>query len=139
MATLKKILIIEPDKVLGQTLSSALKSNGYKVVHVATAQDGVTQADQTTPDLVILELQLVGHSGIEFLCEFRSYRDWANVPVIIYSSVPPLEFGASQDSLRGELGVVAYLYKASTSLLELLRTIEDNLSMRRELKVDAAT
>ncbi len=138
MAKAKQILLIEPDNILGQTLSGVLESAGHKVIHVATAQDGVTMADKITPDMVILELQLVGHGGIEFLCEFRSYKDWENIPAIIYSTVPPLEFRASRESLSGELGVVAYLYKPNTSLLDLLRAVDNNLARKRELSADAA-
>jgi DNA-binding response OmpR family regulator len=84
-------------------------------------------ADVIQPDLVILELQLVEHSGIEFLYEFRSYTDWQQVPVIIQSQVPPAEFADSWQLLHDELGVRGYLYKPRTSLTQLLASINEHL------------
>ncbi len=120
-----QILLIEPDYVLAKTYSRALITAGYQVQAVPTAQAAITAADTQTPDLVILELQLVEHSGIEFLYEFRSYADWQAVPVIIQSQVPHGEFADSRQLLHDELGVKDYLYKPQTSLRLLIRTVNE--------------
>jgi DNA-binding response OmpR family regulator len=114
------ILLIEPDRLLATTYGQALTAAGHQVVAAATAQAGIQAADAMAPALVILELQLVEHSGIEFLYEFRSYTDWQAIPVLVHSNVPPGEFNHSRQLLREELGVQTYLYKLHTSLRELL-------------------
>jgi CheY-like chemotaxis protein len=87
-------------------------------------------ADDINPDVVILELQLVQHSGAEFLYEFRSYPDWQNVPVIIYTQIPPTQFHDTfQDTCR-QLGVSEYLYKPTTSLQALLLSVRQALAVR---------
>ena len=106
--------------MLAKTYAEALLGAGHHVVAAATAQTAIQASDALIPDVVILELQLVGHSGIEFLYEFRSYVDWQGIPVIIQTQVPPAEFGGSRQLLTSELGVRAYLYKPHTSLRELL-------------------
>jgi sigma-B regulation protein RsbU (phosphoserine phosphatase) len=116
----QRILLIEPDRVLAATYASALKLNGYTVIKVATAQDGILRVDEVCPDLVICELQLVSHSGIEFLYEFRSYKDWQQVPFIVLSSVPPVEFKSSQQIMIDQLGVNGYLYKPNTTNRQLI-------------------
>lgn len=118
------ILIIEPDKVLAQTYAIALHAAGHRPICCTTAQTAIFAADAHTPDLILLELQLVSHSGIEFLYEFRSYPEWQAVPVIIHSQVPPAEFTDSQNVLEGELGVTEYLYKPHTTLAKLLHSID---------------
>ncbi len=112
--------MVEPDKVLADTYKGFLESKGYQLLVAAGAQTAITLADQKTPDLVILELQLIEHSGIEFLYEFRSYKEWQKIPIIIHSQVPSREFKGSQDLLKNELGVDIYLYKPQTSLKTLL-------------------
>lgn len=84
-------------------------------------------ADQIRPDIVVLELQLIEHSGIEFLYEFRSYSDWRNIPVIVHSHVPAQEFGASEKLLSKHLGIGEYLYKPHTTLNQLLRSVNEQL------------
>jgi DNA-binding response OmpR family regulator len=115
-----QILLVEPDRVLAKTYAEVLIAAGHHVVAAATAQSAVQAADAVVPDLVILELQLIEHSGIEFLYEFRSYVDWQDIPVLIHSHVPPAEFNDAAQQLKTELGVRAYLYKPHTSLRELL-------------------
>lgn len=117
------VLLIEPDRVLAKTYFEALQLDGHITRICSSAQSAISCADEIKPDFVILELQLVSHSGIEFLYEFRSYPDWQNVPVIILSNVPPMEFSESVAILQNELGVSEYFYKPSTSLEKLRRCI----------------
>jgi DNA-binding response OmpR family regulator len=121
-----RILLIEPDVILANIYSRALAQAGHTVVLAPEAQAAITLADRRAPDLVILELQLAGHNGLEFLYEFRSYPDWQNVPVLINSLVPAEEFSGSF-MLRQQLGVSEYFYKPSTSLWQLLHATETYL------------
>ena len=121
------ILLIEPDRVLAETYRQALLGEGHRVVCCASAQAGIISADQHQPDLIILELQLIEHSGIEFLYELRLYQDWRDIPVIIQTQVPPVEFSANRQLLREQLGVRIYLYKPQTSLRELLAAASEHL------------
>lgn len=124
-----QILLIEPDRLLAETYLQSLQMAGHIVTACAGAQTAILAADQTHPDLVILELQLVKHSGVEFLYEFRSYPDWQAIPVIVHSYIPPGEFAASQQVLREELGVVAYLYKPQVSLKQLAMAVNRQLAV----------
>lgn len=125
-----KIILLEPDKVLADTYRQALMQAGHKVVMCASAQAAIFAADELKPDLVIMELQLTGHSGIEFLYEFRSYDDWVTLPVLILTNVPAGEFSGSWDLLRNQLGVVGYHYKPTTTLRTLLRSVNDVAPVR---------
>ena len=120
-----QILHIEPDSLLAETYTASLELAGHSVDAVTSAQAGIHAADKITPDLVLLELQLVEHSGVEFLYEFRSYPEWQSIPVIVLSNVPPAEFSGSHDLLTHELGVQAYQYKPQTSLRQLLALINE--------------
>lgn len=119
------ILLIEPDRILAQTYRKALTGAGHRVTVCATAQTAIFAADEQTPDIVMLELQLIEHSGIEFLYEFRSYPEWQQIPAVVLSQVPPAEFNLSRQLLTHELGVRAYFYKPQASLRSLLRAIND--------------
>lgn len=118
------ILLIEPDRILARTYQGALEQAGHEVRTAATAQAAIHAADDKQPDLVVLEMQLVSHSGVEFLYEFRSYPDWQAIPVVVVSNVPPGEFADSRELLHEELGVRAYHYKPRTTLRALLTTVE---------------
>lgn len=120
------ILLLEPDPTLADVYAEALRLRHHTVAIATTAQQAIFEADTVKPDLVILELQLAAHSGIEFLYEFRSYVDWQAVPAIIVSHVPEVEFKLSQGLLK-RLGVVAYHYKPRTNLQVLLHAVENTV------------
>ncbi|HSW99018.1 MAG TPA: response regulator [Candidatus Saccharimonadales bacterium] len=117
------VLLLEPNTLLAQTYATMLGAAGYSVAHAATAQSAIDAADQQQPDVVILELQLAAHSGVEFLHEFRSYPEWRQVPAVVQSALPPATLTAAQESLRRDLGVHAVLYKPRTTLQQLLRVV----------------
>jgi DNA-binding response OmpR family regulator len=123
-----RILLIEPDRILAETYRQALAGRRRQVICCASAQAGIISADQHRPDLVILELQLIEHSGIEFLYEFRSYADWQTIPVLIHTHVPPAEFNDNRQ-LMHQLNISAYLYKPQTSLRDLKAQAEEQLAV----------
>lgn len=119
------ILLIEPDKVLAQTYRQAFEMAGHNVSWAMQAQGALDAADAQIPDIVVLELQLPAHSGIEFLYEFRSYPEWHKIPVIIHSMVPQTAF-TDLNVLKNELGVTAYCYKPSTKIVQLVSNIHEH-------------
>jgi len=111
--------------MIAATYGQGLLTQGHTVAHAPTAQMAIHAADRQTPDLVIVEVQLVEHSGVEFLYEFRSYPEWQQIPAIILSTVPPAEFSVSQELLKNELGVRSYYYKPQTKLAQLLTVVDE--------------
>jgi two-component system phosphate regulon response regulator PhoB len=125
-----QILLIEPDRLLAESYVQALEHAGHDVQAAGGAQAAILSADAIRPDLIILELQLVEHSGIEFLYEFRSYTEWQNIPVLLQTNVPRSEFTDNWQLLQEELGVKSYLYKPRTSLRQLLAAVSGHLPVR---------
>lgn len=122
-----RVLLIEPDKVLANTYSQYLHGEGNEVNTAHNAQSAVHSADESKPDIVVLELQLAGHSGVEFLYEFRSYPEWQDIPVILHTMVPPQSLTISE-LLIDQLRIAGYLYKPSTSLRKLNSTLGEVLA-----------
>jgi len=120
---MSQILLIEPDRPLAKTYEAAFKQAGHKVRTAKTAQEAIHDADTATPDAVVLELQLVGHSGVEFLYEFRSYSDWQDIPVLLHTNIPYLEIEDGWSILSDHLGVAEYKYKPTTNLETLVNTV----------------
>lgn len=117
--------MLEPDAVLANIYKELFEVHGHTVRRSVSAQEAVFQVDERMPDVILVELQLVAHSGIEFLYELRSYSEWQNIPVLIHSCIPPLEFESSMVLLKQMLKVQKYLYKPQTSLQTLLRSVHE--------------
>lgn len=115
------ILLLEPNTLLAKTYTQALRHAGHSVVCAAGAQAAINAADKRTPDLVIVELQLPQHSGVEFLHEFRSYAEWSAIPVVVNTALSPSSMAKAKQSLARDLGVRQILYKPRTSLQDIVR------------------
>jgi DNA-binding response OmpR family regulator len=124
---MSSVLLIEPNLMLARQYKSYLEARGHRVRVCEDAQRGIMAADESKPLAVIVELLLAGHSGIEFLYEFRSYAEWKQIPIIVFTSLAPHEIDMPPRQLA-ELGVSACLYKAETSLARL------NTVLQRALK-----
>jgi DNA-binding response OmpR family regulator len=117
------VLLVEPDRLLARTYRGALERAGHRVLHAVSAQQAVQVADETTPEVVVLEVQLPRHNGVEFLYEFRSYSEWLHIPIVIQTYVPPSEL-QSAATLTRELGVRWILHKPVTSLRQLCEAVQ---------------
>lgn len=122
------VLLIEPDAVLARTYMQALQHVGYTVAHARSAQDAVNEADDTLPDLVVMELQIAMHDGIEFLQEFRSYPEWQRIPVVINTSITPAVLAPVLHALAHDLGVTTCLYKPHTTLQQFISTVNQHIA-----------
>lgn len=117
------VLLIEPDARLAAIYSQTLIAAGHVVRHSQLAQQAVHVAEDFIPAVVVLELQLVGHNGIEFLYEFRSYAEWKDIPVVLLTMVAPHSLGITKE-LLDQFGIVDVLYKPATNLRQLVQSIE---------------
>lgn len=117
-----QILLLESDRVVANCIKRELEKQKAKVHIIAQAEEAIAVADEHTPDAVIAEISLPGHSATEFFYEFRTYPDWKKVPIIIYSSMQlPERAGNSQDWKL--LNISETLYKPDISIAELCERV----------------
>ncbi len=116
------ILLIEPDRILGEATKNALEAAGHKVAWKRSAQTALDSLDDAVPDLIVLELQLGVHNGVEFLYEVASYPEWGHIPVIVHTINSKAQDEIFAQSFA-QLKVQAVLYKPRTSTAQLLTAV----------------
>jgi CheY-like chemotaxis protein len=121
------VLLLEPDTVLARTYMQCLQHVGHIVQICREGQEAIQVLDTFMADVIIMELQLVGHGGVEFLHELRSYPDWQPLPVIINTSVTPQALSPLREALTRDAGVAVCLYKPRTSLHQLIRLVNEQV------------
>ncbi len=123
------ILLVEPNPILARQYCAFLGRAGHRIAWCRNAQSAINQADTHRPDIVLTELLLPAHSGIEFLYEFRSYGDWQTIPAVLLTRIPRDHAVVSDEMMRG-LGLAAYLYKPKTTLKKLAQRIDSLVPAR---------
>lgn len=78
-----QILLVEDDPQIRRFVRRALEGEGWSVHEAGKGKDGLVDAGERTPDLVILDLGLPDMDGVDFVRDFRS---WSQSPVLILSA-----------------------------------------------------
>ena len=118
-----QVLLIESDRLIAGNIKKMLKKAGIKVDWQVDPQAALDDADKNLPDLIIIDMVLAGHGGIEFLYEFRSYPDWQKVPVVVFTSLSAEELKKDISGFE-HLNISAYHYKPNTPLSDLVKSVE---------------
>ena len=78
-----RILLVEDDHVLLQTLAIGLRAEGHEVVVAADGRTARAALREDDPDLVVLDLGLPDIPGLDVL---GWLREWSTLPVIVLSA-----------------------------------------------------
>jgi len=114
-----RILIVEDEDKMARALRAGLEAEQFSVHVAATGEEGFFLASTENYDLVILDLMLPSHDGMEVLGALRHKR--LSVPVLILTSKDTVE-----DRVRGlDAGADDYLVKpfAFSELLARIRAL----------------
>jgi two-component system, OmpR family, KDP operon response regulator KdpE len=75
-------LVIDDELQIRRLLRVCLEANGYRVAEATTGKDGLVEAAQRPPDVVLLDLGLPDMEGVTVL---KRLREWSRVPVVVLS------------------------------------------------------
>ena len=117
---MKKILIVEDDKALVETLTTSLTSENFKILSATDGEKGFQLACQEKIDLIILDLVLPSLSGMDICRELRAKG--VMTPIIMLTGEKKEEI----DKVLGlELGADDYLLKpfGTKELLARIRAV----------------
>ena len=102
----KTILIIDDDSEIRETVSFALRAEGYQVVGAQDGNQGIALSESESPDLIILDMMMPKRSGFLVLEHLRRNRE-EPVPVIMVTG----NEGNRHQAYAELLGVGDYIHK----------------------------
>jgi len=81
-----RILIVEDERGLTQTLSWYFTREGFEPVVVHDGAEGLRKAQALLPDVVLLDVMLPGMSGLDVCRELRAGERTKDIPVIMLTA-----------------------------------------------------
>ena len=81
------ILIVDDDPIARETLKSFLEPDGYTLFFAEDGQQGIAQAKQLNPDLILLDILMPKLNGFEVCQRIRSDPIISDVPIIFITAI----------------------------------------------------
>ena len=85
------ILVIDDSLTTLLLIEWHLKEHGYNTMTAIDAEDALRQTEYHVPNLIVLDLQLPGMSGFDFLKQVKFDREKMNIPVFVISALDSKE------------------------------------------------
>ena len=118
---MKKILLIEDEKMLAEMYVQKFSEEGFEIISVISAEEGLELAKKEKPDLILLDILLPVKNGIFFLEELKKEPEISQIPVIALSNYEHPE----TKKLAFQLGVKDYLIKTNFTPKEIVEKIKE--------------
>ncbi|MBI5359287.1 MAG: sigma-54-dependent Fis family transcriptional regulator [Planctomycetes bacterium] len=136
---MENILIVDDDKKLQSLLCTILESGGYKAVAADNGDEALKKILDENFDLILLDNQLPGTSGLEVLEQAKHLNDNLNIIMLtgnrdINNAIKAMKLGASdyivkpfdKDELLIRIDKAIKSYNADREVEFLRKTIEEN-------------
>ena len=117
----KKILIVEDDLILEQTLRIILEKSGFEVISAPDAYIGFHLAKREKPNLVILDIKMPAGGGLSVLGNLRQSMYTRGIPVIVTTG----SVLAEDEQQARSLGIKEYIKKpySPKDLIDVINNI----------------
>jgi two-component system cell cycle response regulator DivK len=121
-ATAKTILIVEDNDLNMKLFHALLETRGYNVLQARDGMEGLRLAREHHPDLIIMDIQLPGVSGLVVAKSIKDDEKLKDIPII---AVTAFALKGDEERMR-EGGCAAYLAKP-ISTPNFLKTVAQYL------------
>ena len=121
MAKPTHVLVVEDEAALADLLKYNLEKEGYRVSVANDGEEALVVAEESAPDLVVLDWMLPKAPGIEVCRRLRARQDTRNTPIVMLTARTE-----ESDRIRGlDVGADDYLTKpfSMNELLARLRAV----------------
>jgi two-component system phosphate regulon response regulator PhoB len=115
------VLVVEDEEALAQLLKYNLEKEGYRVTTATDGEEALVLAEETPPDLVVLDWMLPKAPGIEVCRRLRARQETRNTPIVMLTARTE-----ESDRIRGlDVGADDYITKpfSMNELLARLRAV----------------
>ncbi|MHC4159375.1 MAG: response regulator [Planctomycetota bacterium] len=84
----KKIVWVDDDEDFVLSLQPRLEKEGWEVKTASSAEQGKNMAVTDKPDLIIMDIIMDGQHGYKVIEFLRGHPHLANIPIIVFTSLP---------------------------------------------------
>jgi len=130
----KIIMVVDDSQTVRRVMQRLLTRESYEVVLATDGMDALRQLRETTPDLILLDIEMPRMDGFDFTRHIRDIDSNVRIPIIMITS----RTAAKHRERAMELGVNAYLGKPyqEDMLLGLIRDFLEESDDARNFSIN---
>jgi|KBSSwiS6_1023812.scaffolds.fasta_scaffold00488_3 DNA-binding response OmpR family regulator len=83
---MKKVLVVDDDQDILTLVEMVLSMNNFKVEAISRWEEIKNKIESFQPDLILLDVALIGADGREICKQIKTASDTKNIPVILFSA-----------------------------------------------------
>jgi two-component system alkaline phosphatase synthesis response regulator PhoP len=83
----KRVLLVDDDRNAVKFLSALLSDNGYDPVCAYDGSEGLAQVEQSTPDLIVLDVMMPKKTGFVLFTQLKEDERYREIPILMLSGV----------------------------------------------------
>jgi DNA-binding response OmpR family regulator len=102
-----RVLIIDEDRLIVVLMGAVLERNNFEVLEAMSGRQGLELAKTGSPDVILLDLLMLGTDGLEVLRQLRLELETMRTPVILLTGLTEERYAEETESL----GVSGYVVK----------------------------
>jgi CheY-like chemotaxis protein len=135
MAKTKKILLVDDSREIRFLLNARLTGTGFDVLEAENGREGIEQAKEHSPDLIITDYSMPEMDGLKASRILKTDPATKNTPIIILSSFP---FGKEMIEEIKSIGIDCYMIKPYEFDL-LYKKIQELLSKKENESMETSS
>lgn len=123
-----KVLIIDDEPDLLETMKFRLESAGYEVFAAQDAVMGINKAKEQNPQLIIMDVMMPGMDGFEALQKMKKDITTKNIPTLIFSCGKEEEEWAKKSLKLGAAGYIVKPFDAAALLFTVGKFVKTRMN-----------
>src|SRR5438094_3424561 len=133
-----RILVIDDEAAIRDSLRMTLEYEGYDFVAAATGQEGLALVEREAPDLVLLDVKMPGMDGLEVLDRVRAMNE--SLPVVLISGHGTIST-AVEATKKGAFDFIEKPFASERVLVSLRNALDqrrlkdENRSLKKAVEV----
>jgi CheY-like chemotaxis protein len=120
---MQTVLVVDDEFGVAEVLQSILEDEGYRVATAINGKQALARLSEYTPDLIMLDYMMPIMDGAQTLAAIRNNATFANIPVIMMSS---LEEAAVRESCTDYNSFLRKPFRAMAVVNTVARLLEQS-------------
>lgn len=123
------VLVVDDEPAFRFFLKALFETEGHEVMIGRNAKEGLDLLAGREPELIVLDVMMPGHGGLEMYRTLKGEEKWRHIPVIMLSGVRKEAYShaLAMNAVRGDALPEPYAYVEKPprpeEFLELARTV----------------